>query len=67
MASLGVDAYRFSMAWSRVQPQGKGAWNEAGWDFYDRLLKELEARASPPTSPCTTGTCRKACRMKAAG
>jgi beta-glucosidase len=39
-----VDAYRFSMAWSRVQPQGKGAWNEAGWDFYDRLLKELEAK-----------------------
>src|SRR5471032_3560019 len=44
MASLGVDAYRFSMAWARVQPQGKGAWNEAGWDFYDRLLKELESK-----------------------
>jgi len=42
IASLGVDAYRFSMAWSRVQPDGKGAWNEAGFAFYDRLLAELE-------------------------
>ena len=43
MASLGVDAYRFSMAWARVQPTGKGAWNEAGFAFYDKLLTELEA------------------------
>lgn len=42
MAGLGVDAYRFSMAWSRVQPAGKGDWNEAGFAFYDKLLKELE-------------------------
>lgn len=41
LASLGVDAYRFSMAWSRVQPDGHGAWNEKGFDFYDRLLDEL--------------------------
>jgi len=41
MASLGVDAYRFSMAWARVQPDGKGAWNEAGFDFYSRLLDAL--------------------------
>ncbi len=44
IASLGVDAYRFSMAWSRVQPLGSGAWNEAGFDFYDRLLAALEAK-----------------------
>jgi beta-glucosidase len=44
IASLGVDAYRFSMAWSRVQPTGKGAWNEKGFDFYKRLLDELEGR-----------------------
>ena len=42
--SLGVDAYRFSIAWSRVQPQGKGAWNEAGFAFYERLIDELEAK-----------------------
>ena len=44
MSGLGVDAYRFSMAWSRVQPAGKGAWNEAGFAFYDRLLAELESK-----------------------
>jgi len=44
MAGLGVDAYRFSMAWSRVQPLGKGAWNEAGWTFYSNLLDELAAK-----------------------
>jgi beta-glucosidase len=44
MASLGVDAYRFSIAWARVQPLGKGAWNEAGFAFYDRLLTELESK-----------------------
>ena len=44
LASLNVDAYRFSMAWARVQPEGRGAWNEAGFDFYKRLLDELEAK-----------------------
>ena len=44
IASLGVDAYRFSMAWSRVQPLGSGAWTEAGFDFYRRLLDALDAR-----------------------
>ena len=44
ISSLGVDAYRFSMAWARVQPDGKGAWNEKGFDFYDRLLDELAAK-----------------------
>ena len=44
IASLGVDAYRFSLAWARVQPQGKGAWNEKGFDFYDRLLDELASK-----------------------
>jgi beta-glucosidase len=44
IASLKVDAYRFSMAWARVQPSGKGAWNEAGFGFYDRLLDQLAAK-----------------------
>ncbi|NHZ88045.1 beta-glucosidase [Massilia sp. CCM 8733] len=44
ISSLNVDAYRFSMAWARVQPAGKGAWNEAGFGFYDRLLDELAAK-----------------------
>jgi len=41
MKWLGLDAYRFSVAWPRVQPEGEGAWNEAGFDFYDRLVDEL--------------------------
>jgi beta-glucosidase len=44
MAGLGVDAYRFSMSWPRVQPDGKGAWNERGFDFYARLLDALEEK-----------------------
>nr|WP_314860098.1 GH1 family beta-glucosidase [uncultured Undibacterium sp.] len=42
MAAIGVDAYRFSMSWSRVQPKGFGAWNEAGFNFYSKLLDELD-------------------------
>ena len=38
IASLGVNAYRFSVSWSRVQPRGDGPWNERGFDFYDRLI-----------------------------
>ena len=44
MAAMGVNAYRFSVAWPRVQPQGQGAWNEAGFSFYERLLDGLEQR-----------------------
>ena len=44
MASMGVTAYRFSIAWPRVQPMGHGAWNEAGFAFYERLLSGLEER-----------------------
>ncbi len=38
---LGVKAYRFSIAWPRVFPEGTGAPNPKGLDFYDRLLDEL--------------------------
>lgn len=41
MAELGFDAYRFSIAWPRVQPTGSGAYNAAGLDFYDRLVDQL--------------------------
>ncbi|MFT7722376.1 MAG: GH1 family beta-glucosidase [Roseateles sp.] len=44
IASLGVNAYRFSIAWARVQPQGRGAWNEPGLDFYRRLVDGLARR-----------------------
>ncbi len=41
MKALGVQAYRFSVAWSRILPQGRGAANTAGFSFYDRLIDEL--------------------------
>ena len=41
MRDLGLHAYRFSVAWPRIQPNGGGAPNEAGLDFYDRLVDEL--------------------------
>jgi beta-glucosidase len=41
MKELGLDAYRFSVAWARVLPGGTGAVNQAGLDFYDRLVDEL--------------------------
>ena len=44
ISRLGVNAYRFSISWPRVQPDGKGAWNEAGFAFYDQLISALEQR-----------------------
>lgn len=41
MADMGLKAYRFSIAWSRIFPQGKGEVNEAGLAFYDNLINEL--------------------------
>lgn len=41
MKELGLQAYRFSIAWSRVLPAGRGAVNQRGLDFYDRLVDEL--------------------------
>jgi len=48
MTGLGLDAYRFSVAWPRVLPRGKGAPNEKGLAFYDRLIDALlEAGIEP--------------------
>jgi beta-glucosidase len=41
MRDLGLNAYRFSVAWPRILPLGRGAINGAGLDFYDRLLDAL--------------------------
>lgn len=48
MADLGLQAYRFSISWPRVIPQGTGATNPAGLDFYDRLVDELLAHGIEP-------------------
>ena len=48
VASLGVDAYRFSISWPRVQALGSGAFNEAGFAFYERLVNGMLARGLKP-------------------
>jgi len=48
MQRLGLDAYRFSVAWPRVVPQGRGAVNARGLDFYDRLVDGLLERGLSP-------------------
>jgi beta-glucosidase len=48
MKELGLDAYRFSVAWPRIMPEGTGAVNEKGLDFYSRLVDALlEAGIEP--------------------
>ncbi len=51
MAEIGLTAYRFSIAWPRVQPDGSGPANPAGLDHYDRLVDALLARG---IAPCPT-------------
>ncbi len=48
MAELGLGAYRFSVAWPRIQPSGSGPAVAAGLDFYDRLVDELLAADITP-------------------
>jgi beta-glucosidase len=48
VADLGVDVYRFSIAWPRIQPTGRGRPLEAGLDFYDRLVDGLLERGVTP-------------------
>ena len=48
MKRLGHTAYRFSIAWGRVQPDGRGAVNEAGLGFYERLVDTLLAAGIEP-------------------
>jgi len=48
MAKLGLNAYRFSIAWPRILPQGTGTVNGRGLDFYDRLVDTLLTRDITP-------------------
>jgi beta-glucosidase len=48
LVKLGIKAYRFSIGWPRVQPDGKGALNERGLDFYRRVLDGLAERGIEP-------------------
>ena len=48
MVQLGLGAYRFSIAWPRILPEGRGTINPAGLDFYDRLVDTLLAKGIEP-------------------
>jgi beta-glucosidase len=50
LRALGAPAYRFSVAWPRVLPEGRGPVNAAGLDFYDRLVDGLLERGIEPTA-----------------
>ena len=48
MAELGLDAYRFSLAWARLLPKGRGRMNPKGLGYYDRLIDLLLERHIRP-------------------
>lgn len=48
MAEMGLKAYRFSIAWTRIYPDGKTELNEAGLEFYEQLIDELIAHNITP-------------------
>jgi len=48
LGSLNLQTYRFSIAWTRILPEGRGKVNPAGLDFYDRLVDALLARNITP-------------------
>ena len=48
MSSLGLRAYRFSISWPRIQPDGRGPANQRGLDFYRRLVEGLHERGIAP-------------------
>jgi beta-glucosidase len=50
MASLGLESYRFSIAWPRVQPDGRGALNPAGVAFYRRVVEGCLERGIEPVA-----------------
>ena len=50
VAAAGFDTYRFSTSWARVLPEGRGAINQEGLDFYDRLTDAMLERGLKPAA-----------------
>ncbi|KAH6797814.1 beta glucosidase 40 [Perilla frutescens var. hirtella] len=48
MKNMGMDAYRFSIAWSRIYPSGTGEINQAGIDHYNKVINDLLAQGIEP-------------------
>jgi beta-glucosidase len=69
MRDLGLNAYRFSVSWSRVLPEGTGTLNQAVLDFYSRLTDGLLAAGiepTPPHSPTARHLCPRTPRRRTA-
>ena len=48
ISEMGATSYRFSLSWARILPQGTGAVNDAGVQYYKNLIAALEARGITP-------------------
>ena len=59
MKELGIKAYRFSISWSRILPNGTGKVNEEGLKFYSDLVDGFLRQESLPILPCFIGTCHR--------
>jgi beta-glucosidase len=63
MKDIGATAYRFSIAWPRIFPQGAGTANSKGVDFYKRLTDELRAKGIEPFATLYHWDLPQACRI----
>ncbi len=64
---LGLDRYRFGISWVRVLPEGTGTPNQAGLDYYSRLIDALLQAGVTPFPTRTTGTYRYHSKQLAGG
>jgi hypothetical protein len=67
MSDLGLESYRFSIAWPRVQPDGRGPLNHRGVAFYRRLAEGRWSAGSSRSRRSITGISRRRGRMPVGG
>ena len=67
MRHLGLNSYRMSVSWSRLQPSGSGPLNPTAVAYYRDLFPAFTRPASGRSSRCTTGTCRNRSKTQAGG